>query len=175
MCANFRQPGASERWQALAPSITQENELDVQHLGMSHGWLQTQHQLSWCPQSSQLGRLAFPGIIAQARSAARPNAQGSLDTAAVQAAQSEAGRAGLPALSQVTLGYNRARVQEACSQLLAAANAYKGILAQLPGIRMGSATRQAASSAASSLTAAGMPSRWLGPCNDACVPCLAQP
>lgn len=50
-----------------------------------------------------------------------------------QASQSEAGRAGLPALSQVTLGYNRARVQEACGQPLAAANAYKGILAQLPG------------------------------------------
>ena len=52
----------------------------------------------------------------------------------LQSSQSEAGRSGLPAISQVTLGYNRARVQEACGQLLEAANAYKGILAQLPGM-----------------------------------------
>ena len=51
----------------------------------------------------------------------------------VQAAQSEVGRAGLGPLCQVTLGYNRARAQEACGQLHTAAATYKGILDQLPG------------------------------------------
>ena len=55
----------------------------------------------------------------------------------LQAAQSEAGRAGLGPICQVTLGYNRARTQEACGQLHAAAAAYRGILSQLPGVRPG--------------------------------------
>ncbi|KAK9805938.1 hypothetical protein WJX73_006894 [Symbiochloris irregularis] len=52
---------------------------------------------------------------------------------AVQSAQSPASEGVLPEGSQVTLGYNLARVREAAGQLHAAASDYRSILTQFPG------------------------------------------
>ncbi|MCJ1422132.1 hypothetical protein MMC29_000011 [Sticta canariensis] len=123
---------------------------------MLHGtrWLSSPHFWSWQPSPSSIG--LDPGLVLACSILALLTAafgvcicMGKLILTAhsdlglhpccsplrllLQSVQAPGGAASLPEGSQVTLGFNLARVREASGQLQAAAREYKSILDQFPG------------------------------------------